>query len=221
MMPDINCKWYIFDYSSLVLHGHQCNHLWFSKLACSPGGSVWLNLVFITPNLRDKYNSWKLIKVFHLFSDILMCFNKHFDIYHECISLELLFFDVIYLAIMPIIHTNTNKCHLFLTWSLYCKYTVFDFTAPKISCTSSISNELVFLVRSWDSWSGASVEGTLSGVEVRFCSFSCSSSFLNSSFASSVLWLVGGTSSDTGWCSPLSADPSLFWSELLGEEMLK
>lgn len=122
MMPDINCKWYIFDFSSLVLHEHQCNHLWFSKLACSPGGSVWLNLVFITPNLRDKYNSWKLIKVFHLFSDILMCFNKHFDIYHECISLELLFFDVIYLAIMPIIHTNKNKCHLFLTWSLYCKY---------------------------------------------------------------------------------------------------
>lgn len=105
----------LYLFSSLVLHEHEwsMNHLWFSKLACSPGSSVWLNLVFITLNLRDKCNSYKPIKVSHLFSDILLCFNKHFKIHHACILLELLFFYVIYLAINPNIHTNKNKCHLF------------------------------------------------------------------------------------------------------------
>lgn len=82
--------------------------------------------------------------------------------------------------------------------------------------TSSISKESVFLVRSWDSWSGGREQGAFSGVEVRFFS---SSTSLITWVPSSVARLVDWRSPDSGWCSSLLAGPVLLWLGLLGDEM--
>lgn len=68
--------------------------------------------------------------------------------------------------------------------------------------TSSMSKELVFLVRSCDSWSSGRPQGALSGVEVRFASSSTS--------ALLTAWLSSSSSLRTpDWGSPDSASCSL------------